>query len=350
MSVANTCRSGDIDPIQIGFVGVGSMAETVHLPSVARHPLCQIVALIDPFADEKRLQELSHIFGCPWYRSADNVSMDLAFFATPISKHVEVALPIVKRGIHAFIEKPLAHCVDAAQQLLDAAEVANSRVFCGHVRRFNDNVKLANELVSTDFLGPINKVSLHFGGLYGWHRRFFSDKDDADRSIDESVLFDLGAHGIDSLLSAAGPALGEISLTKAIVDDPVVCNDIELTAVSRNASDEGGDVEIYAALSNTTNLANVIWIKAQNGTLALSLTDPNSLILFPKDCLTGINLSSTNGAISSPFPAQLDSILNGLTNGRSSEVEGHSAVPTVLLLEQASKISEPGHCSWLGAQ
>lgn len=348
MTTPDTRGLSEFTPVRVGFVGVGSMAETIHLPSVARHPNCEITALIDPHAAESRLQHLSEIFGCPWFRSPDEAEMDLAFLSTPISKHVEAALPLVHRGIHAFVEKPLASNVAAAEQLLEAAKVSNCRVFCGHVRRYNANIKLVHSLLESALFGRIEGISLYFGALYGWHRQYFSEADDDAKSIDEGVLYDIGAHGLDSVLTAVGRSLSEISFEKAVVDDLAVCNDIELTGSAR-CRDSNNPVRIYAALSNTMNLANVIWIKTESGTLALSLSDPNSLILFPQDGGTGINLTSARHATTSPFSEQLEAIIGALNNTEKTDVDGQTAVATVSLLQSAHEIAEQGTCTWLAA-
>ncbi|NQV61917.1 MAG: Gfo/Idh/MocA family oxidoreductase [Alphaproteobacteria bacterium] len=332
-------------PLRIGVVGVGSMAETIHLPMIARHPKCVLTALIDPYANEARLKDLSLTYRCPWYRTAEGAEMDLAFIVTPISNHVDVAMPLVQSGIHAFVEKPLSDGLSKAQALLDTAQSNGARVFCGQVRRFYPNIVAARTLLDTHMLDKIESVSLYFGNLYGWHRHYFSE---VRTSIDEGVLFDIGAHGLDSILFAAGNALDNFQWTRAIVDNATIANDIELFGTARDNMD-GSSVTIYAAMSNSVGLANVIWFKTDKGTLSLSLSNPESLIFLPNNGNSSIHLSCPEAGSTSAFSQQLETVLQCLEDNCPSIIDGGAVLSTVALLEQAQELAQSGECSWLAA-
>jgi predicted dehydrogenase len=59
---------------------------------------------------------------------------------TPTSTHRDVAVAALRRGIHVFIEKPIAPSLEEADQILEAAREGGALVQVGHVERFNSAV------------------------------------------------------------------------------------------------------------------------------------------------------------------------------------------------------------------
>ncbi len=86
--------------------------------------------------------------------------IDGAIIATPISTHVELAMPFIREGIPVLIEKPLTDSFRAAKQLIATAKKSRSLVQVGHIHLHNPAFKKVQELVPT--LGGIRY--LYFEG------------------------------------------------------------------------------------------------------------------------------------------------------------------------------------------
>ncbi|WP_347348626.1 Gfo/Idh/MocA family oxidoreductase [Nigerium sp.] len=73
-------------------------------------------------------------------RDLAKADLDAAIVAVPSDLHEEVVLPLLDRGVHVLLEKPVAQELGSAQRILDAARDSESRVVVGHVERFNSAV------------------------------------------------------------------------------------------------------------------------------------------------------------------------------------------------------------------
>jgi predicted dehydrogenase len=112
-------------PIRIGVAGLGAVAQTVHLPLLARRPdLFEIsaVAEISPSTRDR----VAARYGVPAARrvvsSADLIALgDLdALMILTSGSHGADTLAAVQVGLPVFCEKPLAYSVSEARALVDA--------------------------------------------------------------------------------------------------------------------------------------------------------------------------------------------------------------------------------------
>ncbi len=77
------------------------------------------------------------------------VDVDGVIIATPISTHIDVALPFIERGTPTYIEKPVAASIEEVDRLLAAAEKSNTLVHVGHIHLYNPAFIRAKELLPT---------------------------------------------------------------------------------------------------------------------------------------------------------------------------------------------------------
>ena len=133
----------------VGIVGVGFISEAMHIPTIQGFPGLSIRMLVDPFADERRIRDLSERVGCQWSRSVNDMCVDLAVIATPISKHCEIGMALLDKGSHLLVEKPLGATHAECTTLLQAAAAKSRRVYCGQMRRFYKNVGIAKAAVAS---------------------------------------------------------------------------------------------------------------------------------------------------------------------------------------------------------
>ena len=77
------------------------------------------------------------------------IGVDGVIIATPISTHIDFALPFIERGTPTFIEKPVAASIEEVDRLLAAAEKSDTLVHVGHIHLHNPAFIQAMELVPT---------------------------------------------------------------------------------------------------------------------------------------------------------------------------------------------------------
>jgi len=95
-------------PLRLAVVGVGTIARSVHLPLIARHPDLALVAVSD--LDDDRAAAVGRDYGAragslPALLAADDV--DAVLVTTP-GNHAALAGDALRAGKHVLAEKPLA--------------------------------------------------------------------------------------------------------------------------------------------------------------------------------------------------------------------------------------------------
>jgi UDP-N-acetylglucosamine 3-dehydrogenase len=173
--------------IKVIIIGLGRMGRN-HLRVIADDKRFEIVGLVD----KKFVREVPEEF-----RSYDifsaltdalKVKFDCAVIAVPTHYHFDIAKAVVEKGKHILIEKPICRTSEQAKKLLGLAKKNKSKVFVGHVERFNPAVQKLNELIHSGALGkPIHFSFTRVGG-YPF---------EVDHS--NNVLLDLAVHDLDVL-------------------------------------------------------------------------------------------------------------------------------------------------------
>ena len=120
--------------IKLGIIGLGMMGR--HHARVAREvDGVELVAVADAMGDPHNVAG-----SLPLYDSVQGLishGIDAAVVVVPTQLHEEVGLTLAEAGVHALIEKPIAHSLEAGANLVDAFESRGLVGAVGHVERFN---------------------------------------------------------------------------------------------------------------------------------------------------------------------------------------------------------------------
>jgi predicted dehydrogenase len=168
--------------LPVAVIGAGHMGRH-HVRTYADMPGVRLVAVID--ADVQRARQLAEPLGA---RYADRLTPDLGdvtvvSVAVPTVRHLEVSRPLIERGLHLLIEKPLAPTARDAEQIAALARQHNVLVQVGHTERFNPAVRAVDRLGLKPKFIETHRISPF-----------------TFRSADIGVVFDLMIHDIDILL------------------------------------------------------------------------------------------------------------------------------------------------------
>ncbi|MCH5683373.1 Gfo/Idh/MocA family oxidoreductase [Niabella sp. W65] len=127
----------------------------------------------------------------------------------PTNYHYEWCEKAIKLGKHVFVEKPFAHTMDEARQLVKLAKESNIKLQVGHVERFNPAF-----LALKGFdLKPMF-IEVHRLAQFN------------PRGTEVSVILDLMIHDIDIILSLVKSDVKKISASGVAVmtDTPDIAN------------------------------------------------------------------------------------------------------------------------------
>jgi UDP-N-acetylglucosamine 3-dehydrogenase len=114
--------------------------------------------------------------------------VDAVVIATPADTHATIAATCLAAGKDCFIEKPLAHTLEAARALAAAATRGAALVHVGHIYRFHPVTEVLADLLRDGRLGALRYAS---GRIAGFKR---PRADGGVTQADAIHLFDLFAH------------------------------------------------------------------------------------------------------------------------------------------------------------
>jgi predicted dehydrogenase len=122
--------------IRCGVVGVGSLGQH-HARIYAALPGAELTGIFE--TDTARATEICAKFHCRRFASLDELgdACDAVSVVVPTDHHAAVALPLLAKGCHLLIEKPLCASLAEAEQVLAAAQQHHCLVQVGHVEHFN---------------------------------------------------------------------------------------------------------------------------------------------------------------------------------------------------------------------
>lgn len=123
-------------PIRTGIIGLGEVAQLMHLPLLADDPRFEIAAVADASPD--LTERLARRYGA---RASDaagimaDPAVDAVFILTPDFLHAEMLGQAMAAGKHVFVEKPVCLATAELAPLLEANRANPKVVFVGYMRR-----------------------------------------------------------------------------------------------------------------------------------------------------------------------------------------------------------------------
>lgn len=128
------------NPIKVGLVGLGEVAQLMHLPLLADDSRFAIAAITD--VSPSLVDYVATRYGVPTrHADADTLIadpvLDAVFILTPDHLHAELLEKAVRSGKHVFIEKPACLTADQLRPILDIEQRPGQVVFVGYMRRYS---------------------------------------------------------------------------------------------------------------------------------------------------------------------------------------------------------------------
>jgi predicted dehydrogenase len=214
------------DPLKIGIIGCGKVAQGRHLPALAGLAGAQVTALADS-AEEALDQAAAGLGLARKYRDYRKLLEDREVGAvgicTPLATHFEIASAALAAGKHVLLEKPLAMNMDEAEALVALAAGSHLKVQFGLNHRWHPVVRRMTDILRQGRYGPVEMVNAAYAtGHYGrylpdWRLR---------RAEGGGVLIELGTHYYDLWELLSGSRVEEVmamtGLNPEADDDPAL--------------------------------------------------------------------------------------------------------------------------------
>ena len=185
--------------IRLGIVGCGAVAAIHHLPALSGSNQFKVETLVDQ--DLERARKFASQYQIPNvsrdYEELFN-TVDAAIVALPNYLHAPVAIDLLKHGIHALVEKPMALNILECDQMIEAAKSAGRILAVGLDYRFIRAAEFTKQMLDAGVLGGVDKFDLRLGVHFNWpmNSNYLLQKETAGGG----VLMDFGPHVLDLLL------------------------------------------------------------------------------------------------------------------------------------------------------
>ena len=195
--------------IGIGLLGCGRISEN-HLVGY-RDPrdlkgLGEIVALCDSNEEALRRQATKHEVATRYTRLEELIAdpnVQVVAVLTPPEIRCDVVLPLLEAGKHVLVEKPFAHSLEEAQQMVEAAE-AHKRVLVvnQNYRWRADTVKM-KELVDSGTIGDVV-------GMHQLHAMWRDEGPGWRRTTDYLAMAVMAVHWLDRFRWLTGDEVASV--------------------------------------------------------------------------------------------------------------------------------------------
>lgn len=118
------------------MAGVGSLGQH-HARIYAGLPGAELTGIYD--TSDARAAEICARYGCQRFATIEELgeACDAVSVAVPTDRHCAVALPLLAKGCHLLIEKPICASLAEAEEVLAAARASEAIVQVGHIEHFN---------------------------------------------------------------------------------------------------------------------------------------------------------------------------------------------------------------------
>lgn len=142
--------------IRVGVIGFGYWG-----PNLTRNfielPSTELVAVADLSAERRKHVEQRYpsVYTTDNFADFFDAGIDAVAIATPPATHHKIAKACLEHGLHCLIEKPLAHSVAEAEDLIAVAERKNVRLMAGHTFEYSPAVREIRRLIDAGELGDI---------------------------------------------------------------------------------------------------------------------------------------------------------------------------------------------------
>lgn len=188
-----------MEKTKVAIIGLGGVAQVVHLPILSKLMNVQISAVADrnknqlnsvgdKFKIEKRYTDHKEML--------DKEEIEAVIIATPTNTHLEIALDCLKANKHILIEKPIARNVAEAKQINAASKKYKKQVMVGMNLRYRPDAMLMKSLINSGELGDIFYIRCGWLRKQSSEQKWFINKSQSGGG----VIIDLGILILDLAL------------------------------------------------------------------------------------------------------------------------------------------------------
>lgn len=188
-----------MEKTRVGVIGLGSIAQLVHLPILSKLENVELAALCE--INKNRLNTIAEKF--PYAKKYSNYlemlskeGLDAVIIATPTDTHSEIAINCLKSNVNVLIEKPIALNYNEAKEINSTAKKYKKIVMVGMNLRFRPDAMLMKSFLSSGELGELFYIKCSWIRKKSSAQKWFLNK----KHSGGGVIIDLGILLVDLAL------------------------------------------------------------------------------------------------------------------------------------------------------
>ena len=194
--------------LKVGVFGVGHLGK-FHLSNWKEIEGVKLVGFFDPH--NETAQQVATDFDLMRFTDEEKLieACDIIDIVVPTQEHYSLCMAAIRKGKHVFVEKPMAHTLEEAKDLVAMVQEAGVKLQVGHVERFNPAFVAIQKM-------QLNPMFIEVHRLAQFN----------PRGTEVSVILDLMIHDIDIILSIVKSSVKSISASGVAVltDTPDIAN------------------------------------------------------------------------------------------------------------------------------
>jgi len=188
-----------MEKTKVGVIGLGGIAQLVHLPNLAKLSNAEVTAVSE--IDNRKLTAIADKFNVherysDYNELLNNSDVEAVIIATPTGSHAQVAKDALSCGKHVLVEKPFVRSYEEGIPVVETAKKNDKLVVVGMNLRHRPDAMLLKSVVSSEEIGKIFYIKGAWIRRQSSEQAWFMKKEEAGGG----VIIDLGIVLLDLAL------------------------------------------------------------------------------------------------------------------------------------------------------
>jgi predicted dehydrogenase len=188
-----------MEKTKIGVIGLGSVAQLIHLPNLMKLNSVEVTSVAE--VNKSRLAVIANKFNIREKYTDYNELLaksdaEAVIIATPTGTHKEIAMAALKAKKDVLVEKPLARSLAEAKPIVESAKRNKKKLMVGLNLRYRPDAMILKSLINSDEIGEPNYIKASWVRRQSSREKWFTKKAESGGG----VIIDLGILLLDLAL------------------------------------------------------------------------------------------------------------------------------------------------------
>jgi predicted dehydrogenase len=188
-----------MEKTRVAVIGLGSVAQLVHLPNLFKIKNAEITAVAE--INKNRLHSVADKYDIKrrytdYTQLLSNDDTDAVIISTPTNLHKQMAIDSLNAGKDVLVEKPLARNSSEGIEILECAKKNNKKLMVGMNLRYRPDSMLIRSLIDAGEIGDPFYIKCGWIRKQSSSEKWFSKREEAGGG----VILDLGINLVDLAL------------------------------------------------------------------------------------------------------------------------------------------------------